>query len=140
MYVLYAEDNDEIAELVCSIFSVSYRSSGVKPIRVSDGTSAFHEFRLKEKIPKGREYSAIITDYDMPLMNGGELATLVREEYGSSVPIILHTSHDAINHIQKLDIDMLIPKSQVFDLVKCTLKILSTMESRNVIKEGTGRP
>lgn len=122
MYILHAEDNDDMVELVKLVFGNLCKELTL--VRVSDGAAAFHEFRLKEKIPEGQEYSAIITDYDMPHMTGAELATLIREEYGSSVPILLHTSINMSEYVYKLDIDVMVPKDQVFDLVRQTMRML----------------
>jgi len=122
MYILHAEDNDDMVELVKLVFCNLCKEVNIVSAR--DGISAFHEFRIKEKIPEGQEYSAIITDYDMPNMTGAELAKLIREEYDPHVPIFLHTSKNILELAERMDIDVVVPKDQVFDLVRQVMRIL----------------
>lgn len=119
MYVLYAEDDDNVAELVSMVFNTA--KPNITLIRVCDGASAFHEFRLKDKIPEGKHYSVVITDQDMPHMTGLELAIHIKEEYGASVPVILYTG--SLTSYSPLDgVDIVIPKEQVYDLLAQTIK------------------
>lgn len=121
MYVLYAEDDDDIARLVVSVFGASCEN--VTLIRVTNGVDAFHEFRLRERIPKGASYDVIISDYLMPTMDGAELAIAIRKEYGSSIPIIMHTSCESSDITHSKYVNAIIPKSEFHLLVDEVMRI-----------------
>lgn len=122
MNILYAEDCDDMAKLVFGTLSSLYPKLYV--VRLCNGVDAFHEFRLKELIPKGTSYQMLITDNIMPSMCGVELAKLIRTEYNSTIPIIMHTSSN-LNEIDISNLDGIAFKDDIKGLVKLVGNMLN---------------
>ena len=64
MKVLIAEDNDDLRTIMANLL----RENGYKVTTASDGKEALEIF-----LNSGEEYSFLVTDFNMPYLNGGEL-------------------------------------------------------------------
>ena len=58
------------------------------------------------------KFDAVILDYSMPQMSGGEVARVLREEH-SSVPIILHTGYKDIEDPLLENVTCTLPKGSM---------------------------
>ena len=65
---------------------------GVKADTVVSGADALK--RLKGRMSTDYAYNLCILDWNMPDMDGVEIATRIREEFGTSLPIIIATAYD----------------------------------------------
>ena len=77
--ILVAEDDENICELIARIL----RTENCEVDLVSDGLQAIREFA-------GRGYNLVITDFDMPGLDGIELARAIRD-LGRDVPVVMVT-------------------------------------------------
>jgi CheY-like chemotaxis protein len=81
--VLLAEDEEGMRELC----SRKLRSMGFEVTACGDGREALDRF-LEQETP----YDLVITDQNMPRLNGDRLVRSIREE-GSQVPVLLYTGY-----------------------------------------------
>ena len=84
MEILLAEDTESIGELLVDVLYSLY-----KDIHITwkmDGVSALDEY-----IHNQDKYDIIITDFNMPSLDGGKLAESIKK-HGDSVPIFLWSS------------------------------------------------
>lgn len=79
--VLVVEDDEMLMELLCR----SLHKYGFETIQASDGEEALERFTSASERPL-----AVVTDYFMPRMNGGELAQRILE-LDPAFPIVLVT-------------------------------------------------
>ena len=118
MYRILFVDDSETQRLSLRM-SLSLR--GFEVILAEDGQEAWGIFQTKE-------FNAVLTDYDMPHMDGLELIQRIRKS-GSKVPIILYCATwgleipAGIVHLSKND-----PRTLSFDFV--------AQQLRNVIEPG----
>ncbi len=101
----------------------------IKRILGKMGITSFHEaINGKEAIPKIENtfFDLIVTDYNMPEMDGGELTRYVREKSSqSSVPILMVTSENDNNRlaaVQQSGVSGICDKPFEPDTVKAYLK------------------
>ncbi|HXB40750.1 MAG TPA: ATP-binding protein [Bacteroidia bacterium] len=80
--ILLVEDNQLNVKLILSLFS----ESNLK-LEVAENGSVAVE-KLKEK-----KFDIVLMDMEMPVMNGYEAATVIRQELKSDIPIIAMTAH-----------------------------------------------
>jgi len=81
--ILFVDDNDEILALG----KISMEMSGILTVDIAtSGTMAIGKLNCGN-------YDGILSDYDMPGMNGIELLHHVRAEFGD-IPFILFTNDD----------------------------------------------
>lgn len=80
--VLYAEDNKEARNQTVKLLSNFFNEIGT----ASDGAEAFEKFSTEN-------YDIIISDINMPVMNGIELLKKVREK-DKEIPFLLFTAHN----------------------------------------------
>ncbi len=81
--IIVADDNDQVLDLVSRILSSPKYSLALG----TNGIEALNEFR-------SRPADLVITDFDMPYMNGIDLASHVKS-LSPSTPVILMTGSDA---------------------------------------------
>lgn len=84
MRVLHVEDTDGFTELLD--VALEERTEGHEIIRAKDGREGLETLER-------REVDCIISDYEMPRLNGLELLAAVREEYPDLPFIMLTLSH-----------------------------------------------
>jgi signal transduction histidine kinase/ActR/RegA family two-component response regulator len=80
--ILLVEDNQLNVKLILSLFS----EYNLKPDVAENGSIGIE--KLKEK-----QYDIILMDMEMPVMNGYEAATFIRDELKDTIPIIAMTAH-----------------------------------------------
>ncbi len=85
--VLIVDDENANREGLKAVLGMN----GYRTITAGDGVEAT---RLMEK--HGKEIAAIITDYDMPMMNGGRLASVVRAQQ-PGIKILMVSGDDRMN-------------------------------------------
>jgi CheY-like chemotaxis protein len=82
---------------------------GFRILSAKDGVSAIELFRQIK-------CDAVILDYAMPGMSGGEVAKVLREE-NSTVPIILHTGYKEIDDPLLTNVSCTLPKGSLSFLI-----------------------
>jgi CheY-like chemotaxis protein len=92
---LIADDNEIVRELVHSVLN---RLGFSEVIEVENGEDAWTEVQ-KAKY-KGMEFRLIVSDIDMPRMNGIEFLHKVREQ-GQNTPFLLLTAHSEKELVQE---------------------------------------
>jgi len=85
--VLCVDDDAGIRELYGALLG----RNGYEVIAASDGRHALHLFQCKEK-----EINAVILDYDMPGMNGLELAAWIKHLQPTLPVIMISGSHPVL--------------------------------------------
>ena len=86
--VLVVDDNTETCLSVCAML----RTIGMRPDWSTQGKEAL--IRAKEAMMQTEAFSAYIIDWQMPDLNGVEVARRIRNETGGHVPIIILTAYD----------------------------------------------
>lgn len=96
---LRTEDYSHVRVLVvddmeneCSYVKSMLKRCGVKADSVTSGSEALK--RIKGRKGGDYEYDMCILDWNMPEMNGIEVAKKIREQFGESLPIIIATAYD----------------------------------------------
>jgi CheY-like chemotaxis protein len=82
---------------------------GFHVISAKDGASAFELFRQIK-------FHAVILDYGLPAMSGGEVARLLRGE-NPAIPIILHTGYKEIHDPLLEHVTCTLPKGSLAFLI-----------------------
>jgi CheY-like chemotaxis protein len=93
---------DDCAPLL-SLYKAVFESHGFEVLTT---TSAQESLRMLESMP----ISAAILDYDMPEMNGGILASLIKK-LSPGLPVILHSGNPDIPDYAKFCVDAVCPKT-----------------------------
>ena len=122
--LLFVEDEED---LLC-IISDALTKLEANFITTNNGLDAFNI--VKENL----DIDVIITDINMPVLNGLELIKKIRKE-NINIPIIVmsaHTEIEYINEIKKYKINEYLLKP--FDFIKFIELITSMDETKNVIK------
>jgi two-component system chemotaxis response regulator CheY len=108
--ILVVEDSASTRSLVRAILEAPGFSAAVGPIEVTEAQSGFDAMRL---LPRAR-YDLIITDINMPDVNGLELIHFIRrsEQYRSTPLVIISTqaTERDIERGRKLGADAYVPK------------------------------
>jgi CheY-like chemotaxis protein len=111
--------DDEPAVLKPMEIMLQRRGFRVVPAR--DGSSAIELFRQIK-------FDAVILDYSMPGISGGEVARTLRQE-NPSVPIILHTGYKEISDPLLANVTCTLPKGSLSFLVTKLRDVLNLPES-----------
>ena len=82
---------------------------GFRVVTAKDGLSAIELFRRIR-------FDAVILDYSMPGMSGGEVAQVLRQE-NKAVPIILHTGYKDLDDPLLANVTCTLPKGSLSFLV-----------------------
>lgn len=91
--ILLAEDNEPIRRIVQRSLSRIDR----QVIPAADGWEAWQEYILhRDRI------DLVITDHDMPRMNGAQLIQEIRKDELKRTPIILMSAHDLGDNVREL--------------------------------------
>lgn len=85
--ILYVEDEKDIREQMLNIFNIVFESVD----SAVDGVEAW-------KLYKSNSYDLILTDINMPRMNGLKLVEKIREE-SKAQKIVIISAHNEINHL-----------------------------------------
>lgn len=99
--------DDESA--VLQPLEIMLKRQGFHVVTARDGSAAIDAFRQIK-------FDAVILDYSMPGMSGGEVARVLREE-NKSVPIILHTGYKEIDDPLLANVTCTLPKGSLSFLV-----------------------
>ena len=94
---------------------------GFRVVTAQNGASAIEVFRQIK-------FDAVILDYAMPGMSGGEVARALRKEH-SSVPIILHTGYKEIADPLLANVTCTLPKGSLSFLMTKLNDLLHVPES-----------
>ena len=100
---------------------------GFRLLSAKDGPSAIELFRQIK-------CDAVILDYAMPGMSGGEVAKVLREE-NKTVPIILHTGYKEIHDPLLENVTCTLPKGSLSFLLTKLNDLLQMQESGVAEKE-----
>jgi len=96
---------------------------GFRVVTADDGASAIELFRQIK-------FDAVILDYVMPGMSGGEVARALREE-NASIPIILHTGYKEIADPLLANVTCTLPKGSLSFLMTKLKDLLQMPESES---------
>jgi two-component system, chemotaxis family, chemotaxis protein CheV len=109
MRALIAEDSPAVRTML----EIELSESGFEVVAVSDGKSAF------EQIEANPDFQLVITDVEMPRMDGLALLVAIREKFGRKMPVLIYSSIgdmgmkrraeflEADGHITKLNVNEL---------------------------------
>jgi CheY-like chemotaxis protein len=84
-HILVIEDEPHIRFLICKILEVAGHTTD----QAADGLEALHMLHTQ---PRSHGYSLIVSDYQMPKMDGFRLLDLVKRQ-PFSVPVVILTAH-----------------------------------------------
>lgn len=102
--ILVVDDNPSVLDLIVS----EVRKTGADGVPVCDGLHALAALKADQS-----GWDAVVMDYDMPDMNGAELAARVREKW-PHLPIILCTAmHDIEMDVTEPLFDDCVKKSEI---------------------------
>jgi two-component system cell cycle response regulator DivK len=82
-HALIIEDNADGAEVLASLLA----EQGISHTAILDSTRVSAE---SQELPR---VDVIFTDLEMPKLNGYQLLSILRQQFGKSVPIIAYTVH-----------------------------------------------
>lgn len=88
---------------------IMLKRQGFHVVTARDGNAAIEVFRQIK-------FDAVILDYSMPGMSGGEVARVLREQ-NKSVPIILHTGYKELSDPLLENVTCTLPKGSLSFLV-----------------------
>ncbi len=127
--ILLVEDSASTRSLARAILEASTFSTAVGPVEVTEAQSGFDAMRL---LPRAR-YDLIITDINMPDVNGLELIHFIRrsEQYRSTPLVIISTqaTERDIERGRKLGADAYVPKPFTAEALRdaCEQLLLGTV-------------
>ena len=101
---------------------------GFRVLSAKDGPSAIELFRQIK-------CDAVILDYAMPGMSGGEVAKVLRQE-NKTVPIILHTGYKEIHDPLLANVTCTLPKGSLSFLVTKLNDLLLIQEPASAEEDG----
>ena len=116
--VLVVDDDPGVCEYMKNLF----KRCKVKCDIVKDGADAIKQ--MKRRFHTEYKYDMIIVDWNMPGMNGVEVAKRIKEEFDSELPIIIATAYDVTefeDQAREAGVEKVISKplfqSTIFDLL-----------------------
>ena len=115
--ILFVEDEEDLSNIISDTLNklqANFRTA-------SNGQIALDKF-------KEEEFDLIVTDINMPVMNGLELIKNVREELGSDIPVVImsaHTEPEYIKSAEELGVKNYLLKP--FDFIKF-INLVSELE------------
>jgi len=118
--------DDESA--VLQPLGIMLQRRGFRVLSAKDGPSAIELFRQIN-------CDAVILDYAMPGMSGGEVAKVLRQE-NKTVPIILHTGYKEIHDPLLANVTCTLPKGSLSFLVTKLNDLLLIQEPASAEQEG----
>ena len=103
---------------------------GFTVLAADNGHTAIDIFRQSGKI------DAVVLDYMMPELSGGEVARLLRQE-NANIPIILHTGYEDLDDPLLANVTCTLPKGSLNFLVT---KLHDLLGASNVAQEPDTKP
>jgi CheY-like chemotaxis protein len=100
---------------------------GFRVVVANDGASAI-------ELSRHIKFHAVVLDYSMPGMSGGEVARVLREE-NPSIPIILHTGYKETQDPLLANVTCTLPKGSLSFLVTKLNDVLHLPEGERVKDE-----
>ena len=91
--ILFVEDEVELCKIIGDTLSKLQANFET----ANNGAIALE--KLKEK----NDYDLVVTDINMPVMNGLELITAIREELKSDIPVIIMSAHTEPEYIKSAE-------------------------------------
>ena len=88
---------------------IMLKRQGFHVVTAQDGNSAIEVFRQIK-------FDAVILDYSMPGMSGGEVARILRQE-NQNIPIILHTGYKELDDPLLVNVTCTLPKGSLSFLI-----------------------
>ena len=104
MNILLAEDMPEMASLLCETLVTTYAALNI--VWRQNGQYALEEFVKRQEIDEGMIYDCVITDMQMPIMNGVEFALAVKKI--SDTPIFLWSGNQHLELREDLFVRILV--------------------------------
>jgi two-component system, chemotaxis family, chemotaxis protein CheV len=115
----------EDSRVASSILHKTFDTTGVETFYFANGME-FQKWALKQK-DLAKRLGCVITDIEMPLMDGFQVVEYVKNEVDSSIPIIVNTSMSNIGVVKKLEdmhVDSFIPKTEPLKIYQAVKKFL----------------
>lgn len=133
--ILVVEDSASTRSLVRAILEDGVLAAAVGPIEITEAQNGFDAMRL---LPRAR-YDLIITDINMPDVNGLELIHFIRksEQYRKTPLVIISTqaTERDVERGKKLGADAYVPKPFAPDQLRSTCETL-LLGSAPSLREG----
>lgn len=130
--VLVVDDEEEICQSIQEIMA----DTGVRVNYATDGYRAVE--MVKESLQEQREYHVILLDWKMPGMDGIETARRIRQEAGTSIPIMVLTAYDWSSieeEAREVGITMFMPKPFFVSSFQSALERLNGKEDEISVPE-----
>lgn len=108
--IAYVDDDKDCLEIIES----SFADIGIE-IDIFDDAIEFYNF--------GKEYKVLISDYEMPGMNGEEFITLLKERFPKTKTLIYSGIIDKVD-FKNLEIDAFLHKPMEFESLMKNVKYL----------------
>jgi two-component system chemotaxis response regulator CheV len=120
----------EDSPVATSILHKTLDKTGIETHYFSNGME-FQKWAIK--MPKlSEKIGLVITDIEMPLVDGFQVVEYVKEEIDSSIPIIVNTSMSNIGVVKKLEdmgVNLFIPKTEPLKIYRAVKEF---MEAKDV--------
>lgn len=123
-FILVVDDELDILETIVDSLEIEFDSSEVKVHRAENGVQAIKRF---EAMIGNDFYDLVITDLNMPQMDGIELTKHLKERNGST-PVIVFTGHgdaEEQEQLTQLGVVAMIKKPYVEDLIDEVVSVLN---------------
>jgi DNA-binding NtrC family response regulator len=120
-YILVVEDEEDILETIVDTIEIELSHQELKIDSALNGSIAL------EKFLAFKEYDLVITDLNMPKMNGLELIKIISSER-SETPVLVFTGHgdtEEYNELISHGVKAMVKKPYIEDLI---------VEIKNIIK------
>lgn len=95
LHILYIEDNSSVREQTIKMLDVFFDTVEV----ASDGDEGLNLFKINNKY-ESTSYDLIITDIEMPVLNGIDMINAIRE-YDTQIPILIFSAHSNTEYFLK---------------------------------------
>lgn len=123
--IIIADDEMHILH----ILAIKLRNAGYEVFTAGDGEEAFH-------ICVAQTPNLIITDYQMPFLNGLELCAAYREQSGRTIPAMLITAREydiSVDDLAALGIEVVMTKPfSPREVVQVVRRLLEKQKQKNV--------
>ncbi len=113
-HILVVDDEQDILETIVNTLEIEFDEGQVIIDVAENGVEALRSFQ------SGKKYDLIVTDLNMPEMDGIELTEKIKQ-LGLSIPVIVFTGHGDIEEQEKLTslgVLAMIKKPYVEDLIE----------------------
>jgi two-component system chemotaxis response regulator CheV len=103
----------EDSPVATSIIRKTLEQTGIETLYFANGME-FQKWAIRNK-DAVKKLGCVITDIEMPIMDGFQVVDYVKNEIDSMIPIIVNTSMSNIGVVKKLEdmgVDMFIPKTE----------------------------